>query len=254
VKTSSRIEWRRLPADSARSVRNIWTILTKELNSFFCTSIGYTVILGYVLTTSLFFLLILHFLREQGAIPATSRPLTVFFSSGYILIIFMFLCSILSMRLFAREREMGTIEMLLTVPVSDWEVVLGKYLATVVYYLICISPSLVNSLVLFRPEFTLHLHGSIILPTLVILPLLLLLFTVMPRILQAAGLPRSRDIVAVALMFAVTLVTALALRATGVDRITQMTAYIPADQVDTDNDGMADWWEVKYGLDRKSVV
>ena len=114
-----------LVSKAPSSIRTVWTIFAKELSSFFTTSVGYTVILGYVLTTSLFFLLILKILNEAGSIPPTQRPLSIFYKDYLILFIFMFFSSILSMRLFAQEKETGTIEMLLTVPVADWEVVLG---------------------------------------------------------------------------------------------------------------------------------
>ena len=222
------------------SVRTIWTIAAKELSSFFTTSVGYTVILGYVLTTSLFFLLILKIFNEAGAIPPTQRPLSIFYKDYLILFIFMFFASILSMRLFAQEKETGTIEMLLTVPVSDWEVVLGKYLATVAFYVLCISPSLINSLVLFRPEIALNLMRTIILPTLVFLPCIIASFW---------WISSKHTWIVPAALFGGMIVFAVLLRAAGLDRITQRVAFIPEDQIDFDNDSMSDEWEARYGLD-----
>jgi len=232
------------------SMRNVWTITAKELTSFFCTSIGYTVILGYVLTTSLFFILILDILRRLGKIPPTGRPLTVFYQDYMILFIFMFLSSILAMRLFAHEKETGTIEMLLTVPVADWEVVIGKYAATVIFYLICISPSLINALVLFRPGIASGVLPNILLPTLIVLPALLVGYFVLRWLLEnVVHMSSQKDIIAVIILMVITLVVAAGLRGTGMDCITQRTAFIPDDQVDFDNDGMPDAWERRHGLD-----
>ncbi len=223
-----------------QSVRNIWTIMAKELSGFFSTSIGYTVILGYVLTTSLFFLAIIYILREAGSIPPSSRPLTLFYRNPYIFFIFMFFPSILSMRLFAHEKETGTIEMLLTVPVSDWEVVLGKYLATVFFYVLCLSPSLINYLVLFRPELARNVMFDIILPTLFFLPLIIFGFSFIK--------PDHKIGVVVGALAAAFIFVA-ALRIMDFDRITQRVRFIPADQIDMDNDGMADSWERANGLE-----
>jgi ABC-2 type transport system permease protein len=99
-------------------------ITRKELASFFNSPVAY-VVLGMFLsvTGALYFFFSPLFIVNN----ATLRP---FFS--LMPLVFMFLAPAITMRLIAEERKSGTIESLLTLPVKEWEVVAGKYLAALV--------------------------------------------------------------------------------------------------------------------------
>ncbi len=103
-------------------MRNILAIYRRELGSYFDTSLAYIVIpvfLALVGGFSLFFQDIL------SAGVASMR--TVFFWSA---VFFLLLIPAVTMRLFAEEKRTGSIEMLVTLPVSEGEMVAGKYLAS----------------------------------------------------------------------------------------------------------------------------
>ncbi len=106
-------------------MKKIWIITTRELNSFFDSLIAYIIIILF-LGFSGFFTWISGsdiFLMGQ----ATLRP---FFSIAYWTLFFFI--PALTMRLIAEEKKSGTIEMLLTKAVTDRQVILGKYLATLI--------------------------------------------------------------------------------------------------------------------------
>lgn len=101
-------------------MRNTAAILVKELKSYFASPVAYVVTAVFLAIWGTFFSLILISSQE-----ATMRPL---FSNMDIILLFM--GPILTMRLLAEEQSSGTIELLLTAPVRDVEVVLGKFLAS----------------------------------------------------------------------------------------------------------------------------
>lgn len=104
-------------------MRNVFTLVQKELHSFFVSPIAYVVIAAFLASTGYLFAVILLVSRE-----ATLRPL--FNNLG---VIFLLLSPVLTMRLLADEQRTGTIELLLTSPVRDGEVVLGKFLASLLF-------------------------------------------------------------------------------------------------------------------------
>jgi len=114
-------------------MKTIWIIAKRELNSYFDSLIAIIMIVLF-LGFSGFFTWISGsdiFLIGQ----ATLRP---FFGIAYWTLFFFI--PALTMRTFAEENKSGTIEMLLTKPVTDRQVILGKYLATII--LVTIAPAL----------------------------------------------------------------------------------------------------------------
>jgi len=123
------------------SARNVGIILRRELKSYFSSLTVYVVIAMFLLMTGYFFYNLLatfsvvSFQAQSDPMLARQyqllninetviRPLF-----GSISIILLLMTPLLTMRLFAEEKKTGTIELLLTFPVNDIDVVLGKYLA-----------------------------------------------------------------------------------------------------------------------------
>ena len=100
-------------------MRNTLTIARRELESYFVSPVAYV--------TIALFLFIMGFLFER--ILALSREATLQYLFENMVTILMLVGPLLSMRLFAEENRSGTLELLLTSPVRDWEVVLGKFVA-----------------------------------------------------------------------------------------------------------------------------
>ena len=102
-------------------MRNIMAIARREFSAYFNSPIAYIVAVVYITTGGYLFFKQL-FIEGQ----ADMRP---FF--GLAPLLFLFIMPLLTMRLLAEEKREGTLELLLTMPVTDWQVVLGKYLASV---------------------------------------------------------------------------------------------------------------------------
>jgi ABC-2 type transport system permease protein len=112
-------------------MRNVWMIAGKELRSYFNSTIAYIFMVVFlVLTALLFFELQKFFVVGQ----ATLRD---FF--GLVPIVMLFFVPAISMRMWAEERKLGTLETLMTLPLRDWEVVLGKFLASMLFMLITLA-------------------------------------------------------------------------------------------------------------------
>ena len=105
-------------------MRNTWIIARRELYAYFVSPIAYLVAAAFLLLSGLFF--VVGAARWQDA---TLQPMF-----GSLSIVLIFLAPVLTMRLLSREQDQGTIELLLTAPVRDWEVVTGKFLSSLVYY------------------------------------------------------------------------------------------------------------------------
>jgi len=114
-------------------------IATRELRSFFRVPAGWVIVALYLFLTGIVFGL---GTLQPGA-PATLRD---FFSASGLLL--MGIAPAISMRLFSEELRSGTAEALLTAPVGDLAVVLGKYLGGALFLVVLLAPTLVYPLIL----------------------------------------------------------------------------------------------------------
>jgi ABC-2 type transport system permease protein len=120
-------------------MRAYLTLTRRELAAFFYSWIGYVVIAGAVFLMGLSFVTLLDAL--QG-VP-TMLPITeIFLRSEYLWLILLFSAPVITMRLFALEKSSGTFETLMTTPVSDLAVVLAKFSAALILYLVTWLPLL----------------------------------------------------------------------------------------------------------------
>jgi ABC-2 type transport system permease protein len=114
----------------------MWSIFRKEINLFFSSLIGYIVIGVFLVVLGLF----------MFVFPDTSLLNYGFATMDQLFEmapnIFVFLIPAITMRSFAEERQTGTIELLLTRPIADWQVVLGKFLASLALVVIALLPTL----------------------------------------------------------------------------------------------------------------
>lgn len=107
-------------------MRTVRAVAWKEIQIFFLSPTAYIVGLIFLALTGFFFTL------DLGD-PFPEATLSPFFQ--WTVVIFILLAPALTMRLIAEEAKLGTIELLLTSPVRDWEVVIGKYVASLVFFL-----------------------------------------------------------------------------------------------------------------------
>src|SRR5690348_5261874 len=102
-------------------MRNVGIIMRRELASYFATPLAYVFILIFLMLANAFTFYLGGF-YERG-----QADLEPFFSFHPWL--YLFLIPAISMRLWSEERKSGSIELLMTLPVTTWEAVIGKYLA-----------------------------------------------------------------------------------------------------------------------------
>lgn len=113
------------------------TLLRKEIASFFNSFTGYLVIAVFLLITGLFLFV---FEGEMNILTSGYASIDGLFTLAPW--IFLFLAPAISMRFFADEKKSGTIELLLTFPISDISIVSAKFLAGIVLLAIALAPTL----------------------------------------------------------------------------------------------------------------
>ena len=143
------------------AIRNIGAIVQKEWRHYFGSPIAYVTLFVWTLLFGIFFYFAFTLFLRQSMMMAQQME----FGGGpklslneYLIrpvmhnmaVVALFLAPMLTMRLFAEEKRQGTIELLATSPVSDLQIVLGKFFAAVGLYALMILAGLVNLLVLWR--------------------------------------------------------------------------------------------------------
>ena len=121
-------------------MRNIWTITWRELKAYFVSPLAYILIAAF--TVAVGFLFYLNLRASQQASLDSDFGLAIF--------LMMFFAPLLTMRLLAEEQRMGTLELLLTAPVRDYEIVLGKFFASLAVYIAMLVPTLWHWFILER--------------------------------------------------------------------------------------------------------
>src|SRR6202140_585991 len=139
-------------------MRNVWIILRKELHSYFVSPVAYILLAIFAVIFVFFFWNILGFfvfrgmemqMRGQG-FPMNVNEEVIRPLLSNVSVIGLFLIPMITMRLFAEEKRTGTIELLATSPVSDVEVILGKWLSAMVMYASMLLLTALNFLFVFR--------------------------------------------------------------------------------------------------------
>ena len=139
-------------------MRNVWIICRKELGSYFASPIAYVLLVMFGVVFGFMFW---NALREfvlagiQSEMSGRSFPMNV---NEWIIrpllsnlnVINLFFVPLITMRLFAEEKRTGTIELLATSPVRDIEIILGKWLASVVLYACLLLFTALNFAFLFK--------------------------------------------------------------------------------------------------------
>ncbi|MGF1637327.1 MAG: gliding motility-associated ABC transporter permease subunit GldF [Cyclobacteriaceae bacterium] len=119
-------------------------ILRKEINTFLDSLIAYIIIAVFLTGIGL----LMWIFPETSVLEFGFADMGTLFSLGPY--VFMFLIPAITMRMFAEERKAGTMELLLTRPVMDWEIIAGKYLAGFVLVVFSILPTLLYYFTIYR--------------------------------------------------------------------------------------------------------
>ncbi|HNM38194.1 MAG TPA: ABC transporter permease, partial [Anaerolineales bacterium] len=128
-------------------MNNIWTIAKREYNNYFNGPLAYVVMLAILLPLGIYFSLILFYSSQQGLYGGSAAP-DITPVNGLFAFLMIFLSPALTMRLLSDEARMGTLELLLTAPVRDIELVVGKWLGAMLFILTLLGTTLIYPLVL----------------------------------------------------------------------------------------------------------
>jgi len=115
-----------------------WTLYKRELTSYFYSAVAYVVLFGSALVQGATFGLILNFVAQNDYKYQSVQQ--IFFSSMLFWILILVQVPLITMRTFSEEFKLGTIEMLLTAPVREWDVVLAKFFGALTFFLILWLP------------------------------------------------------------------------------------------------------------------
>ena len=136
-------------------MRNYLAIVGKELRSLFVSPVAYVVLAVFFGVSGYFFYIILGFYVEQASMRQFNAPFpmdvpTLVMQSylGVLSTILLFLLPMVTMGIFAEERKRGTIELLLTSPLTHLQLILGKFTAGLVFLLLMLLPALLNTALL----------------------------------------------------------------------------------------------------------
>ena len=127
-------------------MRNIWTIAKREYNHYFISPLAYVVAFIILMPLGIYFAVIVFATSQQafsGSPPPDISPITWLFC--FLLV---FTTPVLTMRLISDEARMGTLELLLTAPIRDFELVVGKWLSAFLFILTILAITLVFPLIL----------------------------------------------------------------------------------------------------------
>lgn len=112
-------------------------IFIREINSFFSSMIGFLAMGFFILITGL----VLWFFPEYSILNYGYATLDSFFTLAPIL--FLFIIPAITMRLFSEETQLGTLEWVLTKPIKDRDILLGKFLASLFLIFVALIPTLI---------------------------------------------------------------------------------------------------------------
>ncbi|MBP7692455.1 MAG: ABC transporter permease subunit [Anaerolineales bacterium] len=105
-------------------MRNIWTIAKREFNQYFVSPAAYVVAFVFLIVLGIIF-----YGQLASSVLFGGGPQVVQWVFGPFVTLLLFLSPGVTMRLLAEEQRIGTMELLLTAPLREWELVLGKWLA-----------------------------------------------------------------------------------------------------------------------------
>jgi ABC-2 type transport system permease protein len=132
-------------------MRNTWTIASREYHRFFTSPVAYVVAFVILLTLGIMFgLTILVYSQNalNGGAGGPSAAPDVSAVTGTFTFLLVLCIPALTMRLIADENRMGTMELLLTAPVRDWELIVGKWLGGFLFILTIIAVTLIYPIIL----------------------------------------------------------------------------------------------------------
>jgi ABC-2 type transport system permease protein len=151
-------------------MRAFWPIYKRELFALYVTPLAWALIVVFLLVQGLHFFILVDQFSRQMDVTSDETPLSAFFGNTVLPYVILFvLVPPMTMRSFAEERRSGTIEALMTAPVSSSAVVLAKYAAVLTTYVVMWAPTVLYLVILARTgDLDWHAAGSAYLGVLIV--------------------------------------------------------------------------------------
>lgn len=113
-------------------MRNIYTVFKREFFGYFNSPVAYVILIIFLIVTQAFCFFFGNLLETDDA--SLTRPFFMWHPWIYIVLV-----PAVGMRLWSEEQRLGTMELLMTMPISPWQSILGKYLAAAIVWLIALA-------------------------------------------------------------------------------------------------------------------
>jgi ABC-2 type transport system permease protein len=120
-------------------MRKFITLLSREVSGYFYSPIAYIVLVFFLLVSGADFYFQISFMNQRAVAYSVQEA---FFNSVFFWFAFVLIFPLITMRLFAEEFKLGTIEPLMTAPVRDWQVVLAKFFGALIFYFVLWIPTI----------------------------------------------------------------------------------------------------------------
>src|SRR5688572_5722187 len=148
---------RRSPRRRRQPMNNILAIAHKELRGYFASPIAYIVIGLFALTYGYFFYALLLFFDRQSmqmmgmGAGASANVNEQLISPAFqnTMVVFLFILPMVTMRTYSEEKRSGTIELLLTAPLTDFQIIMGKFLGAMTLYASMLAITLIHVGIMF---------------------------------------------------------------------------------------------------------
>ena len=138
-------------------MRNILAIVRKELRSYFASPIAYVIVGMFAVLFGWFYVAILNIFVQQsmqmgsmgaaGSLNVNQQMIRYVFQNS--LVVNLFVVPLITMRTYAEEKRSGTIELLMTSPLTDFQIIMGKFLGALAVYAAMLAVTLIHMAVLF---------------------------------------------------------------------------------------------------------
>ena len=124
-------------------MRNVWTVAKREFAHYFVSPVAYAVAILFLSIVGLIFVYNVANTSLGGGEPSMG------FVFGPLTSLFLFFAPVITMRLLAEEQNKGTLELLLTAPLKEWELVLGKWLGAWFFGLSLVGVTVIYAAILY---------------------------------------------------------------------------------------------------------
>lgn len=132
-------------------MKGMWPVYKRELLGMFVTPLAWILIVVFLVVQGLHFSILINHFTQAGEVMSDQSPVSAFFGDTVVLYVVLFLLvPPLTMRSFAEERRSGTLETLLTAPLSTTGIVLGKFAAAFTTYAAMWLPTALYLIILQR--------------------------------------------------------------------------------------------------------